>query len=122
MTIAQVEKIYKSTLGFPAPIMIPDVSDAVVALVEDRNCILGLQHQRRNFCGERVDLGAGELPLAVLAAPWPSAPPAPVPGHPRPIIPAPFPNRRSTSHAGTSRVRANLRRKGNPLLPVKRRT
>lgn len=86
MTIAQVEKIYKNTLGYPVPIMVPDVSDAIVALVEDRNCILGLQHQRRNFCGERVELGAGELPLAVLAPPG-------LPSHPcrSPNYPSQFP-------------------------------
>jgi hypothetical protein len=90
MTIAQVEKTYKTTLGYPVPIMVPDVSDAILALVEDRNCILGLQHQRRNFCGERVDLGAGELPLAVLAPPWPAAPSVPTPELPKPTPPGPI--------------------------------
>jgi hypothetical protein len=91
MTIAQVEKIYKNTLGYPVPTMVPDVSDAIVTLVEDRNCVLGLQHQRRNFCGERVDLGVGELPLAVLALPWPAAPSVPAPEPPRAIPPEPTP-------------------------------
>jgi hypothetical protein len=89
MTISQVDRIYRNTLGYPVPLAVPDVSDAIVVLVEDRNCILGLQHQRRNFCGERVDLGAGELPLAVLAAPWPAAPPVPAHEPPTPTQPGP---------------------------------
>jgi hypothetical protein len=84
-TIAQVERIYKSTLGYPVPIMIPDVTDAIRSLVEDKNRVLGLQHQRRNFCGESVDLGAGELPTAILAPPWPSTPRAPSPESPTTI-------------------------------------
>lgn len=77
-TIAQVERIYKSTPGFPVPIMVPDISNAVIEIVQDRNRVLGLQHQRRNFCGEHVDLGAGELPEAILARPWPATPTPPV--------------------------------------------
>lgn len=77
-TISQVDRAYRTTLGFPVPTTISEVSDAVVALAEDRGRILGLQHPRRNYCGERVDLGAGELPQAVLAPPWPASMPAPV--------------------------------------------
>ncbi|MFH1122103.1 MAG: hypothetical protein V1758_00420 [Pseudomonadota bacterium] len=79
MTVSQVEKTYKSTLGFPVPIMVPSVVQAILTLVEDRERILGLQHQRRNFCGENVSLGHGELPDAILAHPWPAAPSAPSP-------------------------------------------
>jgi hypothetical protein len=73
-TIAQVEKIYKNTLCYPVPTTVPDIADAVVSLAEDRSRILGLKHQRRDFCGENVTLGAGELPEAVLAQPWPAVP------------------------------------------------
>jgi hypothetical protein len=91
ITISQVERTYKSTLSFPVPIMVPDVSDAVVAVVEDRERILGLQHQRRNFCSEHVTLGIGELPEATLARPWPATPPSHVSGTPGPIPPEPGP-------------------------------
>jgi hypothetical protein len=76
-TISQVDRIYKSTLGYPVPIMMPEVSDAIVTLVEDRDRLLGLQHQRRNFCGEHVSLSPGELHEATLTPPWPAQPPAP---------------------------------------------
>jgi len=78
LTIAQVEKIYKNTLGYPVPTIVSDITDAIVALVEDRSRVLGLKHQRKEFCGENVTLGAGELPEAVLAQPWPAIPRPPV--------------------------------------------
>jgi hypothetical protein len=99
-TIAQVDRTYRNTPGFPVPTTISEISDAVVALVEDRNRVLGLQHARRNYCGEHVDLGAGELPQAILAPPWPaliSMPVAPPPGHggtvtpPAPTVQGPLP-------------------------------
>ena len=70
-TISQVEQLYRSTLGYPVPLSVSAISDAIVHLVEDRNRILGLLHTRRNYCGEHVLLGAGELPLAILTEPWP---------------------------------------------------
>ncbi|NVM22708.1 MAG: hypothetical protein HWN68_13125 [Desulfobacterales bacterium] len=76
-TISQVEDIYRSTLGYPVPLSCTAISDAIVGLVEDRSRVLGLHHTRRNFCGEHVMLGAGELPLAILAEPWPEASPPP---------------------------------------------
>ena len=70
-TISQVEQLYRSTLGYPVPLSVSAISDAIVRIVEDRNRILGLRHTRRNYCGEHVLLGAGELPLAILTEPWP---------------------------------------------------
>ncbi len=78
-TVSQVERIYKSTLGYPVPIMVPAVIEAILSLVADKERILGLQHQRRNFCGEHVNLGLGELPEANLAHPWPASPAVPTP-------------------------------------------
>ena len=77
LTIAQVEKIYKNTLCYPVPTMVPDITDTVVTLVGDRSRILGLKHERKDFCGENVTLGAGELPDGVLAQPWPAVPTRP---------------------------------------------
>jgi len=96
-TISQVEHTYKSTLGFPVPIMVPDVSEAVLNLVADRGRVLGLQHQRGNFCGGHVMLGMGELPEAVLAVPWPETlsgsqeESKPEPQAPEPETPSPYP-------------------------------
>lgn len=79
MTVSQVEKVYRSTPGYPVPIMVPSVVQAILTLVEDKDRVLGLQHPRRNFCGEHVTLGHGELPDAILAPPWPAVPSAPTP-------------------------------------------
>ena len=99
LTIAQVERVYKSTPCYPVPTMVPDISDAVIALAEDRSRVLGLKHPRGNFCGEKVILGPGELPEAVLAQPWPAIPtktdatPHPIPSAESPVEvkPAPLP-------------------------------
>ena len=91
-TISQVEGLYRSTLGYPVPLSVPAISGAIIGLVEDRNRVLGLRHTRRNFCGEHVMLGDGELPLAILAEPWPeTTPPPSIPGSPEapPTIPTP---------------------------------
>jgi hypothetical protein len=90
-TVSQVERIYKNTLGYPVPMMVPDVTEAIVALVQDRERILGLQHPRRNFCGEHVTLGVGELPQAILAQPWPASPRPPEPDTSHPEQPRPRP-------------------------------
>jgi len=72
-----VENLYRNTLGYPVPLTLTAVSDAIIGLVEDRERVLGLRHTRKDFCGEHVILGAGELPLAILAQPWPSTTPPP---------------------------------------------
>jgi len=76
-TISQVENLYRNTLGYPVPLTVTAVSDAIIDLVEDRDRVLGLRHTRRNFCGEHVILGAGELPQAILHEPWPATTPPP---------------------------------------------
>ena len=89
-TIAQVERIYKNTLGFPVPTMVTDISSAITSLVEDRDRILGLKHNRGEFCGEKVYLGIGELPEAVLDNPWPAKPI--LPDAKTPWVPQPYPD------------------------------
>ena len=111
-TISQIEDVYKRTLGYPVPVMIPDVAEAVVTLVEDRERVLGLQHQRGNFCGEHVTLGMGELSEAVLAPPWPATPSEgrPLPSGPEPKAPGPktpssFPESSVPGHFPTTEER-----------------
>jgi hypothetical protein len=87
-TISHAENLYRNTLGYPVPLTVAAVSDAIVALVEDRERVLGLRHTRKNFCGEHVILGAGELPQAILAEPWPATTPPPS-VTPRPEMPPP---------------------------------
>lgn len=68
--VEQVNRAYRNTLAYPVPLTVSIVSDALRALVEDRNRILGLQHPRGSFCGERVTLSDTELDQATLAQPW----------------------------------------------------
>lgn len=69
--VEQVDRAYRNTLGFPVPLTDVIVADAVRDLVQDRGRILGLQHSRQNFCGERVSLSDSEFNQAVLVQPWP---------------------------------------------------
>lgn len=71
-TISQVENLYRNTLDYPVPLSVTAISEAIISIVEDRDRVLGLRHTRRNFCGEHVVLGAGELSQAILAEPWPA--------------------------------------------------
>ena len=70
--VDQVDRGYRNTLGFPVPLAVSVVMDALRALVTDRNRILGLQHPKGNFCGERVNLSDSDLGQAVLTQPWPA--------------------------------------------------
>jgi hypothetical protein len=87
-SVEQVDRVYRTTLGFPVPLKEDMVAGAIRMLVEDPdNRPLGLYGPRgRSFCGELVDLSLSELDQATLAAPWsrsstppPSARPSPSP-------------------------------------------
>lgn len=68
----QVDRAYRNSLGFPVPLTVGMVTQALRLLVEDRNRILGLQHPRGNFCGEHVTLTDTEFGQGVLTQPWPA--------------------------------------------------
>jgi len=70
--VEQVDRAYRNTLGFPVPLTTGMVGDAVMALAEDSNRILGLQYPGKSFCGERKPLTDFELNQAVLTPPWPA--------------------------------------------------
>jgi len=99
--VGQIDRLYRNTLGYPVPLTINMVAAAICELAEDRARLVGLQHPRGSFCGERVDLSEPEFNEAVLAAPWPAearpAPgaqpglPLPVPGDELPVEPEPPP-------------------------------
>lgn len=100
-TVEQVDRLYRTTLGFPVPLKEDMIAGAIRWLVEDRDTRpLGLQGPRgRSFCGELVDLTPAELDEAILAPPWapatmPSAPPRP------PILPFPQPTPESPGGPG----------------------
>lgn len=86
--VEQIERAYRNTLGYPVPLTVTVVTEILRSLAADRNPVLGLQHPRGNFCGERVSLTDSELNQAVLSPPWQapserSEPPA-QPGSPMP--------------------------------------
>jgi hypothetical protein len=99
--VEQVDRLYRTTLGFPVPLTEDMIAGAIRSLVEERNTRpLGLKGPRgRSFCGELVDLTPAELDEAILAPPWapattPSAPPRP------PALPFPQPTQESPGGPG----------------------
>ncbi len=97
-SVEQVDRLYRTTLGFPVPLKEDMVSGAIRLLVEDKDGRpLGLLGPRgRSFCGEIVNLTPSELDQAILGAPWsrsttPQPQPSPLP------IPTPEPNDGGTS-------------------------
>lgn len=80
--VEQVDRAYRSTLGFPVPLDVPTITSAIRQLAEDRTRILGLKHQRGGggFCGEPAALSQSEFDQAELAHPWPAAMPLTPPG------------------------------------------
>ncbi|MBI4523256.1 MAG: hypothetical protein HY695_05515 [Deltaproteobacteria bacterium] len=85
--VEQVDRLYRTTLGFPVPLKEDMISGAILLLVEDRDARpLGLLGPRgRSFCGEYVALTPSELDAAVLSAPWPQASIPPAVQRPLPI-------------------------------------
>jgi hypothetical protein len=79
-SVGQVNRIYRTTLGFPVPLKEDMVAGAIRSLAEDPDTRpLGLRGPRgRDFCGRYVDLSLSELEDAILSPPWsPSAVPQP---------------------------------------------
>jgi len=71
-SVAQVDRIYRTTLGFPVPLKEDMVAGAIRLLVEDPDTRpLGLRGPRgRDFCGQLVNLSPSELEEAILSSPW----------------------------------------------------
>jgi hypothetical protein len=92
-SVEQVDRVYRTTLGFPMPLKEDMIAGAIRMLVEDRDGRpLGLYGPRgRSFCGEFVDLTPAELDQAILSAPW-SRSSAPQPNARPSPIPSPTPN------------------------------
>jgi hypothetical protein len=72
--VEQVDRAYRNTLGYPVPLTVSVVADALRNLAEDRNRILGLHYPGKSFCGELGTLTDSELNQAVLTPPWPAMP------------------------------------------------
>jgi hypothetical protein len=106
-TVAQVDRIYRTTLGFPVPLKEDMVAGAIRLLVEDRDSRpLGLRGPRgRDFCGQFVDLSPSELEEAMLSPPWSGSNVPPPTTAPMPILP-------TTTNGGTQPVPTT------PISPV----
>jgi hypothetical protein len=78
-SVAQVDRIYRTTLGFPVPLIEDMIARAIRPLVEERDTpALGLRGPRgRDFCGQLVELSPSELEEAILSPPWSSGAPRP---------------------------------------------
>jgi hypothetical protein len=105
-SVAQVDRIYRTTLGFPVPLKEDMVAGAVRSLVEDPDSRpVGLRGPRgRDFCGQLVELSPSELEEAILSAPWSRS------GAPRPTptsAPIPLPANGGASPTATT-----------PILPL----
>lgn len=83
-TVGQVDRLYRTTLGFPVPLKEDMIAGAVRSLVEERETrSLGIHGPRgRSFCGEPVALTPAELDDAILAEPWVGATTPSVPSRP----------------------------------------
>ncbi len=101
-SVEQVDRLYRTTLGYPVPLKEDMVAAALRILVEDGETRpLGLIGPRgRSYCGQFVDLPPPELDEAILSEPWPetkTTPPTsqpipfPQPGPTPPQTPVPTP-------------------------------
>jgi hypothetical protein len=70
--VEQIDRVYRTTLGYPVPLREDMVAGAVRMLVEDKvSPAIGLQGPRgQNFCGRHVDLTPSELDEAIVTPPW----------------------------------------------------
>ena len=77
--VREIDREYRSTLGFPVPTHAGSLTRAVRSLCRERK--LGIYHSRSNFCGTDPALSDAELLDAVVAEPFegseapPSSPP-----------------------------------------------
>ena len=88
--VAQVDREYRNTLGFPVPTHAISMSRALRSLCKGPPPKIGIRHPRGNFCGEDPQLTDPELFTATIDDPFPvSAAPSGPTLHP--TSPTPFP-------------------------------
>jgi hypothetical protein len=80
--VREVDREYRSTLGFPVPTHAGSVTRALRLLCKDRK--LGVYHHRGNFCGTDPQLSDAELIEATAGEPFEAggSPPPPAPAPP----------------------------------------
>ncbi len=67
-TVGQIEEEYRNTITFPVPAVVSAVQKGLIELCKDG--IIGIRHQRGNFCGDRPHLSEQEMSKAEVTAPW----------------------------------------------------
>ncbi len=72
-TISQVENEYRSTPGFPILMSQSIFEEAIRGLAELGN-VIGIQHPKGNFCGQRPHLNPDDLADALITVPFEVAP------------------------------------------------
>jgi len=99
LSVKDIDRRYRSILGFPVPVTVRSVSQALREMC--RNKKISIKHPRGNFCGENPNLTETELFGAIVGEPFePSAAPPeefqgeggekpeiPIPPEPPPIPP-----------------------------------
>jgi hypothetical protein len=91
-TVADVDREYRATLGFPVPTHVNSVSRAIRELCRGPQPRIGVRHPRGNFCGEEPQLSESELLAATIDDPFtPAIPPPAIPGGTPPFTPQPSP-------------------------------
>lgn len=88
LSVREIDREYRSTLGFPVPTHAGSLTRAVRSLCRERK--LGIYHSRNNFCGTDPALSDTELLDAILAEPFEGSESAPLPppragGSPPPV-------------------------------------
>ncbi len=84
--VREIDREYRSTLGFPVPTHAGSLTRAIRSLCRARK--LGIYHNRGNFCGTDPALTDAELMDATLGEPFEAAEPMPLPA-PKPGPPSP---------------------------------
>lgn len=68
LAVKDIDRQYRSTLGFPVPTTVRSVSQAFRELCRDRK--ISIKHPRGNFCGENPNLTETELFEATVGEPF----------------------------------------------------
>lgn len=96
-SVKDIDRQYRSLLGFPVPVTVGAISQALRELC--RNNQISINHPRGNFCGENPNLTETEIFEATIGEPFqpPASPPEYFPGggeesgRSRPPEPSPIP-------------------------------
>jgi len=66
--ISQIEEEYRNTISFPVLAVVSSVQKGLIELCKEG--LIGIRHQKGNFCFERPALSEQEMQSAEVTAPW----------------------------------------------------